>query len=91
MICETIKQLREQNHMTQTELARKLGVTRSSVNAWEMSISAPSMQYLVELSQLFKVSTDYLLGLESNARIDIEHLAEDEKEIMFALMRKFDS
>ena len=56
-----------------------------------MGISIPSTQYLVELAQLFRVSTDYLLGLESAARLDIEHLAEDEKEIMFALMRKFDS
>ena len=77
--------------MTQSDLARKLGITRSSVNAWEMGISIPSTQYLVELSQLFRASTDYLLGLESAARLDIEHLTEDEKEIMFALMRKFDS
>ena len=90
MICETIKQLREQNHMTQSELARTLGITRSSVNAWEMSISVPSTQYLVELAQLFKVSTDYLLGIEGEAKISIDHLAEDEKEIIFALMRKFD-
>ena len=91
MVCETIKHLREQSQMTQSDLARKLGITRSSVNAWEMGISIPSTQYLVELAQLFRVSTDYLLGLESAARLDIEHLAEDEKEIMFALMRKFDS
>jgi len=91
MVCETIKRLREQSQMTQSDLARKLGITRSSVNAWEMGISIPSTQYLVELAQLFRVSTDYLLGLESAARLDIEHLAEDEKEIMFALMRKFDS
>ena len=91
MICETIKHLRERSQMTQSDLSRKLGITRSSVNAWEMGISIPSTQYLVELSQLFRVSTDYLLGLESAARLDIEHLEEDEKEIMFALMRKFDS
>jgi len=91
MICETIKELRARSQMTQSDLARKLGITRSSVNAWEMGISIPSTQYLVELAQLFRVSTDYLLGLESTMRLDIEHLAEDEKEIMFALMRKFDS
>jgi len=89
MICETIKQLRERNQMTQSDLAKTLGITRSSVNAWEMGINSPSSQYLVELAQLFKVSTDYLLGIERIARISIDHLAEDEKEIIFALMRKF--
>ena len=91
MVCEKIKNLRELNQMTQSVLARKLGVTRSSVNAWEMGISTPSTQYLVELAQLFKVSTDYLLGLEQSATVSVDHLAEDEKEIIFALMRKFES
>ena len=61
MIAEKIKRLREQDSLTQAELAKRLGITRSSVNAWEMGISAPSTQYLVELANIFKVSTDYLL------------------------------
>jgi len=91
MIYETIKQLRERNRMTQSELAKTLGITRSSVNAWEMGLNSPSSQYLVELAQLFKVSTDYLLGLESAVKVNIDHLAEDEKEIIFTLVRKFGS
>ena len=91
MICEKIKNLRELNRMTQTDLAKKLGITRSSVNAWEMGISFPSTQYLVELAQLFKVPTDYLLGLERNVMVRVDHLAEDEKEIIFALVRKFEA
>ena len=60
MVFERIKFLREQKEMTQADLARQLGITRSSVNAWEMGISVPSTQYIVELSGIFKVSTDYL-------------------------------
>ncbi|MCL2508995.1 MAG: helix-turn-helix domain-containing protein [Oscillospiraceae bacterium] len=91
MVCEKIKNLRELNQMTQSDLARKLGVTRSSVNAWEMGINTPSTQYLVELAQLFRVSTDYLLGVERSVTVRVDHLAEDEKEIIFALMKKFES
>ncbi|MDY4231508.1 MAG: helix-turn-helix transcriptional regulator [Candidatus Faecousia sp.] len=47
MIAERIAALREQRHLTQAELAKRLGVTRSSVNAWELGISVPSTQYLV--------------------------------------------
>ena len=61
MVAERIKQLREQSNWTQSELAKQLGITRSSVNAWELGISVPSTQYLVELAALFKVSTDCLL------------------------------
>ena len=56
MIADRIKTIRERNNMTQSELAKYLGITRSSVNAWELGISVPSTQYIVELSQLFKVS-----------------------------------
>ena len=61
MVADRIKQLRLSNNMTQTDLAKKLNITRSSVNAWEMGISTPSTAYIVELAQLFHVSTDYLL------------------------------
>jgi len=90
MVYERIKQIRELNRMTQTELAKKLGITRSSVNAWEMGLNVPSTQYLVELALLFKVSTDYILGLEKDVKVSIGHLEEDEKEIIFTLLKKFE-
>ena len=58
MVCDTIKSLRETAGLSQSALAKRLGVTRSSVNAWEMGLSIPTAQYIVELSQLFHVSTD---------------------------------
>ena len=38
MIADRIKELREKNDMTQSDLARKLSLTRSAINAWEMGI-----------------------------------------------------
>ena len=69
MVADRIKSLREQNNKTQSELAKQLGITRSSVNAWEMGISVPSTQYIVELANIFHVSTDYLLGINTSASI----------------------
>ena len=54
MIAERIKVLREQQNMTQSQLAKQLGITRSSVNAWEMGLSSPSTPFVVELSRLFQ-------------------------------------
>ena len=78
MIYDRIKQLREQNGLTQAALARMLNVTRSSVNAWEMGISVPSTQSLVQLAEIFDISTDYLLGVESQQRIDLSGISEEE-------------
>ena len=47
MIADKIKQLRTSRNMTQSDLAKKLNITRSSVNAWEMGLSTPSTAYLV--------------------------------------------
>ena len=91
MIAERIKNLRETAQLTQSELAKKLSITRSSVNAWEMGISVPSTAYLIELAQLFNVSTDYLLGLNTNTTIDVESLSEDEIAIVYHLVHYFKS
>lgn len=78
MIADKIKVLREQHNMTQTLLARKLGITRSSVNAWELGISVPSTQYVVELSGIFHVSTDYLLGIDATSSISVKGLTQED-------------
>ena len=78
MIADRIKTLREQRNMTQSELARTLGITRSSVNAWEQGISVPSTQYIVELSDMFGVSADFLLCIDEKAAVSVAGLTEDD-------------
>lgn len=89
MVADRIKQLRVSNNMTQADLAKKLNITRSSVNAWEMGISTPSTTYIVELSQLFKVSTDYLLGLSNNITLDVSMLSNREIQMLYELVQYF--
>ena len=89
MVADRIKELRLSNNMTQADLAKKLNITRSSVNAWEMGISIPSTAYIIELSQLFKVSTDYLLGLSTNITLDISSLSEREIQLVYRLVQYF--
>lgn len=91
MINERIKELREKNGYTQSTLAKNLGLSRSAINAWEMGISIPSTQYLVELSELFNTSTDYILCLNNTETIDISGLTNQEKEIFYLLLKQFQS
>lgn len=90
MIAETIKELRELSNITQSALAKKLNITRSSVNAWEMGISAPSTQYIVELAEIFKVSTDYILGVSMRNYIFIDNLNDEQKKIIYSLLSYFE-
>lgn len=86
MVADRIRHLREQHCWTQSELAKMLGITRSSVNAWEMGISVPSTQYIVELSTLFKVSTDYLLGADSTVSVSLNGLSEEDIQLVHSIV-----
>ncbi len=89
MIADKIKLLREQKGMTQAALARELGVTRSGVNAWEMGITVPSTQYIVELSNLFNVSADYLLDIKCSKTVSVEGLSDREVSAVMSLIECF--
>ena len=86
MVADRIKALREEKNLTQTELAKQLGITRSSVNAWELGISVPSTQYIVELSQIFKVSTDFLLCVDHTATVSVAGLTEADIRLVQSLI-----
>lgn len=89
MICERIRETRERNGLTQAALAKRLGVTRSAVNSWEIGVSAPSVQYLIELCKLFNVSADYLLELNTKESVDISFLADEEKKMVYSFLDYF--
>lgn len=86
MISKNIKLLREQKKMSQADLAKRLGITRSSVNAWEQGISVPSTQYIIELSDLFNVSTDFLLGVKSSSSISLENLTDEDAIVVHRIV-----
>lgn len=79
MIAEKIRDLRQARGWTQAELARRMGITRNGINSWEQGLSMPSPGSLVDLSRIFLVSTDYLLGVERLETINVSGL--DEREV----------
>lgn len=90
VIGDTIQTLRKQAGYSQSELARKLSVTRSSVNAWESGLSAPTAAFIVDLAKLFRVSTDYILGLDDTRKLSLSGLTEQEIHILYSLLDYFD-
>ncbi len=73
ILADKIIQLRKKNGWSQEELAEQMGVSRQAVCKWEGAQSIPDINKLIQLSQLFGVSTDYLLKDEiEEADIDTE-------------------
>lgn len=88
-LADRIKALREKNGLTQAEIARALGISRSGVNAWEMGLSVPSTQYIVELAKKYNVSSDYLLGIENTSTISVKGLTEKQVSILLEIIDCF--
>ena len=88
-LADRIKKLRERAGLTQAEIARQLGLSRSGVNAWEMGLSVPSTQYVVELAKKFDVSTDYLLGLENTSTISVKGLSQKQVTVLLDTIECF--
>ena len=86
-MAERLKSLRNKRGITQSEMAKSFGLTRSCINAWEMGISVPSTQYIVELSKYFGVSSDYILGMKTGSAINIDGLSEKDAALLCELVQ----
>ena len=68
-LADKIIQLRKKQGWSQEELAEKVNVTRQSVSKWESSASVPDLDKIVKLSEIFKVTIDYLLKDEADGQV----------------------
>lgn len=59
--CQRLQNLRKRNGITQEILAEKLNVTRQTISKWERGESTPDFEHLIQISELFHITTDYLL------------------------------
>jgi len=76
-IGEKIKKLRRERDMTQEDLAEALGISAASVSQWETDKTAPDITQLPVLSNIFEVTTDFLLGVDvANKEKEIEAILE---------------
>lgn len=87
-----LKQLRIREGYTQQQLADKLGVTKSVVSYYELQERYPSPDVLIRLSNIFRVTADFLLGLEHKELVDLSGLDEEDivtvKRMINALKNK---
>ena len=90
-----IIQLRKQHNLSQSELAKKIGASRTIVGNYERNSNAPSIEILLKIAKVFNVSVDYLIGegklsaydKEVLKRIeDIEQLDPETRKNLFFLI-----
>ena len=88
---ERLKNLRKQAHLTQVDVAEKLGISQPAYASWERGVKKPTQENLVKIAQILDVSIDYLVGnseeksdeldnIELLFRMNSKGLTEEEKE-----------
>lgn len=65
---EILRELRTDNHLTQPQLAKEIGVSKGIISWWETGMSEPTASNIIKLAKYFDVTTDYLLGLSLNKK-----------------------
>lgn len=80
MIGNTIRELRKEKKMSQSELGKFIGVSQTTVTAWETGRAEPSSTFVSKLADLFNVSTDYLLGRSDSKKEPYYELTDKEKK-----------
>lgn len=58
-----IKEIRKENHLSQSEFGKLLSVSQDNVSLWEVGKSFPSIQHVILIAKTFNVSSDYILGI----------------------------
>ena len=82
--------LRKKNRWSQEELAEKLNVSRQAVSKWEGAQSVPDMGRIIQLSELFGVSTDYLLTGKRAGDESIRDSVENVMDELSSLLARID-
>lgn len=80
---ERLKELRKQAHMTQVELANKLGIVQSSYADWERGKKKPTQDNLIKIAQVLNVSVDYLVGNSKEKADELDNI-----ELLFRMNSK---
>ena len=91
-LSEKIMDLRKKSGWSQEELAERLGISRQSVSKWETGESIPDIDKIIRMSELWNVSTDYLLkeeeALEQKSSQRRRQVSPEEAEDFLALSRE---
>lgn len=75
---EKLHQLRTDNHLTQQDVANRLGMTKSNISYYETGIKTPPADILIKIARIFHVSTDYLLDVDTAQMISLQGLNDEE-------------
>ena len=88
MNTEKIKNIREELEITQEDISRILGCTRTAYSLWEINRNTIPLYYLNKISNIFNINIDYLVDLSDDKYIKFDKLEIDRINLLFIIAAK---
>ena len=86
-LANRLKELRINRRLRQEQVARLVGVNTNAISTYENDMRQPPYDILIRLANLYRVSTDYLLGVSNNRSCDLSGLTEEEASMICELVK----
>lgn len=77
-----IRDLRENYKLSQEELGRRVGRSKSVISSYENNLKIPPLEILTNIAVVFNVSLDYLVGIDKEEMVSIKGISEEQKRII---------
>lgn len=86
-----LKELRKSCNLTRSQVAKRIGVSESTIGMYESGNRQPTLENLRKLAHLYKTTTDYLLDCETSdsETLSLFGLYEEEKRLIRSLVKYF--
>ena len=83
-----LKELREAKHLSQTDVAARLNVGRSTISGYESNTITPSLEQFARMAVLYNASLDYMMGFENRACFYLDGLSEEQQQMILDVVNR---
>lgn len=86
ILAKRLQELRLKNNLSQLQMGQRTNLSPSVISSYETGARTPTLENLITIASVFKVSTDYLLGLEHEDRLNTDGLSREDIEALQTLI-----
>ena len=83
-----LRELREAKHLSQSDVASRLNVSRSTVSGYESNTTTPSLEQFTRLAILYNTSLDYMMGLDNRSCFYLDGLSENQQQTILDVVNR---
>lgn len=83
-----LKELREAKHLSQSDVASRLNVSRSTISGYESNTTTPSLEQFTRLAILYNTSLDYMMGLDNRICFYLDGLSKNQQQTILDIVNR---